>query len=172
MSIAAAQAQPASAAASQDPATAPALTTLSNMAPQPAVLKHLDTRDRLLLAQAVNESGKGSPDWTKVSSLLLQHPLIKSEARQAELAKQGTTTGRIFGVRECERAWTALMRQRNLVEPNTDTAAKEGQEKGRDSTRAQPRTDKHSQLALAKLLYVERIKELQAAISEREDRFE
>ncbi|SPO22849.1 uncharacterized protein UTRI_01527 [Ustilago trichophora] len=141
---------------------------------QPSALAKLSLRDKLLLAQAVHEIGTSPPDWGRVSALLLAHPLIRQQSRLEQAANAGLTLGRIFGTRECERAWTALMRQRGLVlakdeappEPPTPTTPKPKEPRG-----LQPRTDKRSQLALAQLLYAERIEELKDQIREKEEQF-
>ncbi|GAC98977.1 hypothetical protein PHSY_006574 [Pseudozyma hubeiensis SY62] len=141
---------------------------------QPSALAKLSLRDKLLLAQAVHEIGTSPPDWGRVSALLLAHPLIRQQSRLEQAANAGLTLGRIFGTRECERAWIALMRQRGLVlgkdeippEPVTPTTPKPKEARG-----LQPRTDKRSQLALAQLLYAERMEELKEQIKEKEEQF-
>ncbi len=144
---------------------------------QPSALSKLSLRDKLLLAQAVHEIGTSPPDWGRVSALLLAHPLIRQQSRLEQAANAGLTLGRIFGTRECERAWTALMRQRGLVlgkdevvpEPpasTTPTTPKPKEPRG-----LQPRTDRRSQLALAQLLYAERLEELKEQIKEKEEQF-
>ncbi|KAJ9479851.1 Nuclear protein STH1/NPS1 [Pseudozyma hubeiensis] len=141
---------------------------------QPSALAKLSLRDKLLLAQAVHEIGTSPPDWGRVSALLLAHPLIRQQSRLEQAANAGLTLGRIFGTRECERAWIALMRQRGLVlgkdeippEPVTPTTPKPKEARG-----LQPRTDRRSQLALAQLLYAERMEELKEQIKEKEEQF-
>ncbi|TKY85251.1 hypothetical protein EX895_006331 [Sporisorium graminicola] len=141
---------------------------------QPSALAKLSLRDKLLLAQAVHEIGTSPPDWGRVSALLLAHPLIRQQSRLEQAANAGLTLGRIFGTRECERAWIALMRQRGLVlgkdevapEPVTPTTPKTKEARG-----LQPRTDRRSQLALAQLLYAERMEELKEQIKEKEEQF-
>ncbi|EST10186.1 Bromodomain protein [Kalmanozyma brasiliensis GHG001] len=141
---------------------------------QPSALAKLSLRDKLLLAQAVHEIGTSPPDWGRVSSLLLAHPLVRQQSRLEQAANAGLTLGRIFGTRECERAWIALMRQRGLVlgkdevvpEPVTPTTPKPKEARG-----LQPRTDRRSQLALAQLLYAERLEELKEQIKEKEEQF-
>ncbi|SJX60942.1 uncharacterized protein SRS1_12167 [Sporisorium reilianum f. sp. reilianum] len=141
---------------------------------QPSALAKLSLRDKLLLAQAVHEIGTSPPDWGRVSALLLAHPLVRQQSRLEQAAHAGLTLGRIFGTRECERAWIALMRQRGLVlgkdevppEPVTPTTPKPKEARG-----LQPRTDRRSQLALAQLLYAERMEELKEQIKEKEEQF-
>ncbi|CAD6901442.1 unnamed protein product [Tilletia laevis] len=75
---------PASAAAVPMPASvsAPALAAAaSSIIPDPPILEPYTCRDRLLLAQATYEAGAEPPDWTKISMLLLSHPLIKDDPR-------------------------------------------------------------------------------------------
>ena len=143
---------------------------------QPSALSKLSLRDKLLLAQAVHEIGTSPPDWGRVSALLLAHPLIRQQSRLEQAANAGLTLGRIFGTRECERAWIALMRQRGLVlgkdevapEPATPTPTTP---KPKEARGLQPRTDRRSQLALAQLLYAERMEELKEHIREKEEQF-
>ncbi|SNX82244.1 uncharacterized protein MEPE_00950 [Melanopsichium pennsylvanicum] len=149
---------------------------------QPSALARLTLRDKLLLAQAVHEIGTTPPDWGRVSALLLSHPLIRAATSRIP-PSSGITLGRIFGTRECERAWTALMRQRGLVlgkdeaPPLPPTPSGENAPSGSTPTRPkeprglQPRTDRRSQLALAQLLYAERMEELKEQIKEKEEQF-
>lgn len=144
---------------------------------QPSALAKLSLRDKLLLAQAVHEVGTSPPDWGRVSSLLLAHPLIRQQSRLEQAAHAGLTLGRIFGTRECERAWTALMRQRGLVlskdeaAPEPPTPTTPSTPKPKEPRGLQPRTDRRSQLALAQLLYAERMEELKEQIREKEEQF-
>ncbi|KAJ1591201.1 hypothetical protein NDA11_007031 [Ustilago hordei] len=146
---------------------------------QPSALARLSLRDKLLLAQAVHEIGTSPPDWGRVSALLLSHPLIRQQSRLEQANVAGLTLGRIFGTRECERAWTALMRQRGLVlgkdelppEPAPTTPTTPTTPKPKEPRGLQPRTDRRSQLALAQLLYAERMEELKEQIREKEEQF-
>ncbi|KAJ1034032.1 hypothetical protein NDA18_000904 [Ustilago nuda] len=149
---------------------------------QPSALARLSLRDKLLLAQAVHEIGTSPPDWGRVSALLLSHPLIRQQSRLEQANVSGLTLGRIFGTRECERAWTALMRQRGLVlgkdelppesAPTTPTTlTTPTTPKPKEPRGLQPRTDRRSQLALAQLLYAERLEELKEQIREKEEQF-
>ncbi|WFD35101.1 hypothetical protein MCUN1_001950 [Malassezia cuniculi] len=116
--------------------------------------QRLQLADQLLLAQAVHHIGTSPPEWNKVSELILDHPLIKSEAREKLFAEQNTSASELFSASACEANWSALMRTRGVV----------------DAARV-PRTDRQSQLALARLLYADRIVEIQAQIHQREQRF-
>ena len=57
---------------------------------QPSALAKLSLRDKLLLAQAVHEVGTSPPDWGRVSSLLLAHPLIRQQSRLEQAAHAGS----------------------------------------------------------------------------------
>lgn len=143
---------------------------------QPSALAKLSLRDKLLLAQAVHEIGTSPPDWGRVSALLLSHPLIRQQSRLEQANAAGLTLGRIFGTRECERAWVALMRQRGLVLgkdelPPEPTSSTPTTPKPKEPRGLQPRTDRSSQLALAQLLYAERMEELKEQIREKEEQF-
>ncbi|UZJ56906.1 hypothetical protein CBS101457_006226 [Exobasidium rhododendri] len=149
---------------------------------QPSSLSRLTLSDKLLLSQAVHHIGTSPPDWGRVSSILLSHPLIRTKARLEQAHKAGITLGRVFGSRECERAWVALMRQYNLVlQPGEKEVVNESEgENSSSSTLANrakearglpPKTDRGSQLALAQFLYAERIREIQDSIKIKEQRF-
>lgn len=152
--------RPATAAADIDLATAGPLQTLSKAPLAPMALAYLGASERLLLAQAVHEAGKAPPDWAQVSSLLLAHPLIAGASSEQSMSAEQSYA---FGAKGCERAWVALMRQRGLVESLAPDAPAKSQPK--------PRTDRQAQLALSQLLYVERMKGIEATILQREARF-
>lgn len=141
-------------------------------APTPSALSKFSTRDKLLLAQAVHELGDEPPEWGKVASLMLAHPVVRDPTRLEEVQAAGITIGRVFGTRECERAWTALMRQRGLVlQPGEVGAPKNPVVEARNRKEARgapPRTDKKSQLALAQLLYAERMEEIKESLRGKE----
>lgn len=147
---------------------------------QPSSLSRLTLSDKLLLAQAVHHIGSSPPDWGRVSSVLLSHPLIRTKSRLEQASKAGITLGRIFGSRECERAWVALMRQYNLVlQPGEKEIINESEGEGsstlanraKEARGLPPKTDRGSQLALAQSLYAERILEIQESIKLKEQRF-
>lgn len=79
----------------------------------------------------------------------------------------------MFGSRECERAWVALMRTYGLVlQPGEDSdEGVMGSGRPKEARGFPPRMDRGSQLVLAQMLYAERMKELHAGIKEKEDRF-
>jgi bromodomain-containing protein 8 len=149
----------------------------SSNTPQPSSLSRLTLSDKLLLAQAVHHIGSSPPDWGRVSSILLSHPLIRTKGRLEQASKAGITLGRIFGSRECERAWVALMRQYNLVLQPGEKEYIDGDASSTLANRAKearglpPKTDRGSQLALAQFLYAERIREIQESIKIKEQRF-
>ncbi|KDN53187.1 hypothetical protein K437DRAFT_292397 [Tilletiaria anomala UBC 951] len=157
-------------AADSDAATANPLRPLPKAGPQSDILAHFDSRDCLLLAQAVLELSKPALDWKQVSEALLNHSLIKDEARVASLEKQGTTPEKVFSVQGCKRAWVALMRQRGLVEDHPVQDKRNAAEDVK-ACGPRPRSDEQSKLALCQLLYVERIMGLQAAIVEKETKY-
>lgn len=148
---------------------------------QPSSLSRLTLSDKLLLSQAVHHIGTSPPDWGRVSSILLPHPLIKTKSRLEQAAKAGITLGRVFGSRECERAWVALMRQYNLVlqpgerDPALDNEGESGSpavgNRAKEARGLPPKTDRGSQLALAQFLYAERVRELQDQIRAKEKAF-
>lgn len=152
-------------------------------AAQPSSLARLTLSDKLLLSQAVHHIGSSPPDWGRVSSILLSHPLIKTKTRLEQAAKAGITLGRVFGSRECERAWVALMRQYNLVlqpgeresvnESDGESSATPTTLSGRtkEARGLPPRMDRASQLSLAQFLYAERIREIQETIKAKEIAF-
>lgn len=148
----------------------------------PSALARLTLTDKLLLAQVVHHLAESPPNWASVSNLVLSHPLVKNPSRIKAAADAGLSLARIFGTRECERAWTALMRHYNLVVPSgEDDASGQGNatknENGPPTPRlkeakgAQPRTDRKSQLALAQILYAERMEELRDSIKKKEEEF-
>jgi hypothetical protein len=152
----------------------------SSNTPQPSSLSRLTLSDKLLLAQAVHHIGSSPPDWGRVSSILLLHPLIRTKGRLEQASKAGITLGRIFGSRECERAWVALMRQYNLVlQPGEKEFINESDGDGsstlanraKEARGLPPKTDRGSQLALAQFLYAERIREIQESIKIKEQKF-
>lgn len=148
---------------------------------QPSSLSRLTLSDKLLLSQAVHHIGTSPPDWGRVSSILLPHPLIKTKSRLEQAQKAGITLGRVFGSRECERAWVALMRQYNLVlqpgerDPALDNEGEGGSpavgNRAKEARGLPPKTDRGSQLALAQFLYAERVRELQEQIKAKEKAF-
>ena len=116
--------------------------------------QRLQLADQLLLAQAVHHIGTTPPEWERVSRLILEHPLVVNEARAREFAQKNLSAAELFSPSACETNWGALMRMRGII----------------DATRM-PRTDRQSQLALAQLLYADRIVEIQAQIHQREQHF-
>ncbi|PWN41100.1 hypothetical protein IE81DRAFT_324925 [Ceraceosorus guamensis] len=169
------------------PTPSPGVGAASTGTATPSSLSRLTLGDKLLLAQAVHHVGSVPPDWARVSALVLNHPLIKTSARIETVSKAGFTLGRVFGSRECERAWIALMRMYGLVyQPGETQAQSQSQSmtqedeegnavqttpKNKESRAAAPKTDKTSQLQLAQLLYAERLLELRNQIKEKEDKF-
>lgn len=116
--------------------------------------QRLQLADQLLLAQAVHHIGTTPPEWGRVSRLILEHPLVVSEERARDFAQKNVSAAELFSPSACESNWNALMRMRGVI----------------DATRM-PRTDRQSQLALAQLLYADRIVEIQAQIHQREQHF-
>ncbi|PWN88238.1 hypothetical protein FA10DRAFT_280816, partial [Acaromyces ingoldii] len=144
----------------------------------PSSLSRLTLSDKLLLAQAVHHIGTSPPDWARVSSVLLAHPLIKTSQRLEQVVKANTTLGRFFGSRECERAWVALMRQYGLVLDGTSSNVGSAEEDGtattprsREARGQAAKTDRASQLTLAEYLYAERISEVRESIRQKEELF-
>lgn len=111
--------------------------------------------------------------------MLLLHPLIRTKSRLEQASKAGITLGRVFGSRECERAWVALMRQYNLVlQPGERESLNESEGEGstlanraKEARGLPPKTDRASQLVLAQYLYAERIREIQESIKMKEQKF-
>ncbi|CAO1618654.1 unnamed protein product [Parajaminaea phylloscopi] len=142
---------------------------------QPTAVSKLSLTDRLLLAQIVHSQGECPPNWLRVSTSMLNHPLVKSVERQKAAADAGLTMGRIFGSRECERSWVQLMRQYNLTtageEADTDAAGPLMKQRPKEARGPTPRTDRRSQLALAQILYTEKMEELRDSIKKKEEEF-
>lgn len=141
----------------------------------PSALARLTLTDKLLLAQVVHHLAESPPNWASVSNFMLSHPLIKNPSRLKSATDANLSLARIFGTRECERAWTALMRQYNLVagdeEPVQTSAASQIKQRPKEAKGAQPRIDRKSQLSLAQILYAERMEELRDAIKKKEEEF-
>lgn len=137
---------------------------------QPSALARLSLTDKLLLAQAVHHLGESPPNWASVSSLMLAHPLIKGPNKTKAAADASITLGRVYGSRECERAWTALMRANNLVASEEDESDNIKQ-RPKEAKGAPPRIDRRSQLALAQILYAERMEELRDSVKKKEEEF-
>ncbi|PWN18616.1 hypothetical protein BCV69DRAFT_284921 [Microstroma glucosiphilum] len=130
--------------------------------------------DKLLLAQAVHHLGEAPPNWVNVSNLMLAHPLIKTPGRLKAAQEAGTTLVRVFGSRECERTWTALMRSNNLViggEEEVESSAVILKQRPKEARGLPPKMDRKSQLALAQILYAERMEELRDSIKKKEEEF-
>lgn len=155
------------------------------------VLSTLSLRQKLLLAQAVHQVG--TQDWSRVSALLLQHPLVKREpgvataggdaakkaetieedGKEKEREKYGAMLAQTLNAKGCEQAWSALMLQQGIVDPPADSqTASNGASPAKSAEDgATPKQDKKAQLALAQSLYAERLEELRAQILEKEERF-
>jgi bromodomain-containing protein 8 len=130
--------------------------------------------DKLLLAQAVHHLGEAPPNWVNVSNLMLAHPLIKTPGRLKVAQEAGTTLVRVFGSRECERTWTALMRSNNLViggEEEVESSAVILKQRPKEARGLPPKMDRKSQLTLAQILYAERMEELRDSIKKKEEEF-
>lgn len=130
--------------------------------------------DKLLLAQAVHHLGEAPPNWVNVSNLMLAHPLIKTAGRLKAAQEAGTTLVRVFGSRECERTWTALMRSNNIViggEEEVESSAVILKQRPKEARGLPPKMDRRSQLMLAQILYAERMEELRDSIKKKEEEF-
>lgn len=169
---------------SQSPTSPPPLTDLdppftadsaTSRLAQPTSVSKLSLTDRLLLAQVVHSHNESPPDWPKVSNAMLNHPLVKSEDRVKAASDAGLTMGRVFGSRECERSWVQLMRQYHLTqageESEADVTSPLMKQRPKEARGLPPRTDRKSQLALAQILYAEKMEELRDSIKKKEEEF-
>lgn len=145
----------------------------SSAAAQPTAVTKLSITERLLIAQVVHYLNESPPDWAKVSSHMLSHPLIKGPERAKAAAEAGQQLQRLFGTRECERIWTALMRENNLIMPEDSEAdvSQKQTARSKEAKGPQPKTDRKSQLALAQILYAEKMEELRESIRRKEEEF-
>ena len=151
--------RPKTAAADQDPATAGALDVLIQSAPPHPALLGLDARQRLVLAQLVYQShqqqpsGTGKINWQDVSHQLASHPVFASQTEEGKIPSV------TLDATQCQLAWTVLMLERGLVDKSSSAST------------TTPMKDSRAQLALAQLLYVERVQDLEKTITSRENRY-